>query len=204
MLRVMAWPQDGWYLMNEDCYQSCPATMSQSGVGRWGRRCLDPFTCQGGSILGSAVSYGCKCALPDNAGIAPCHICDHRAGEIGDHCGVWRRLDSPRALLPGVRSSADACWSTGAHMVLCTDWCLRSQHVCARRYPLQRWKVPLRKSLSRRLRRPHRDGYVRWLETHFQTLPPQCFPSQLNAPNCPVRQGSLRACPSERVRIIVS
>jgi len=147
----MLGPQDGWYLMNEDCYQSCPATTSWSGVGLWGRRCLDPFTCQGGSIVGSSVTFGCKCALPDNAGIAPCHICDHRAGEIGEHCAFRRRLDSPRALLPCVRSSADFCWSQLAHPVACPYWYLRSQRVFARRYPLQRRKVPLRKSLSRKL-----------------------------------------------------
>ena len=100
--------------MNEDCYQSCPATTSWSGVGLWGRRCLDPFTCQGGSIVGSSVTFGCKCALPDNAGIAPCHICDHRAGEIGEHCAFRRRLllvrCSPASVHP--RTSAGLNWLT--------------------------------------------------------------------------------------------
>ena len=32
------------------------------------------------------VNYGCKCATEDNSAIAACQICEHRAGEHGEHC----------------------------------------------------------------------------------------------------------------------
>ena len=60
--------------------------MASSGISRWGRRCLDPFTCQSRAIVGQNVPYGCKCATDDNSGIAACHRCEHRAGEFGQHC----------------------------------------------------------------------------------------------------------------------
>ena len=33
-----------------------------------------------------AVNYGCKCAAEGNTAIADCQICEHRAGEYGQHC----------------------------------------------------------------------------------------------------------------------
>ena len=32
------------------------------------------------------VNYGCKCATDGNTAIADCQICEHRAGEYGQHC----------------------------------------------------------------------------------------------------------------------
>lgn len=81
--------RDGWYLLDRQCIQSCPAEMASSGVGLWGRRCLPPFTCQSRAILGElgeGVSFGCKCANEGNTAIADCHRCEHRAGEYGQHC----------------------------------------------------------------------------------------------------------------------
>ena len=78
--------RDGWYLMDGECYESCPATLASSGVGQFKRRCAEPFVCQSGRIVGQTVSYGCKCATEDNSAIAACQICDHRAGEHGEHC----------------------------------------------------------------------------------------------------------------------
>ena len=61
--------------------------MASSGVGLFKRRCAEPFTCRSGRLLVEpAVNYGCKCASEDNDAIAPCHVCEHRAGEHGTHC----------------------------------------------------------------------------------------------------------------------
>ena len=61
--------------------------MSSSGINRFKRRCMSPFTCQSGRLLVEpSVNFGCKCATEGNAGIAACHICEHRAGEYGQHC----------------------------------------------------------------------------------------------------------------------
>jgi len=78
--------RDGWYLMNAECFESCPATLASSGVGQFKRRCAEPFVCQSGRLVGQSVSYGCKCATEDNSAIAQCQFCNHRAGEHGEHC----------------------------------------------------------------------------------------------------------------------
>lgn len=78
--------RDGAYLLDGTCVQSCPANMASSGINLFGRLCLAPFTCRGGRILESSVSYGCKCPGEGNTPGGSCHVCEHRAGEIGDHC----------------------------------------------------------------------------------------------------------------------
>ena len=79
--------RDGWYLLDGECQASCPPTTASSGVGQFKRRCAAPFTCQSGRLLVSpTVNYGCKCATEDNSAIADCQICEHRAGEHGEHC----------------------------------------------------------------------------------------------------------------------
>ena len=79
--------RDGWYLLEDACVQSCPATLASSGIGQFKRRCAEPFTCQSGRLMvDPAVNYGCKCATEDNSAIADCQICEHRAGEHGEHC----------------------------------------------------------------------------------------------------------------------
>ena len=83
-------------MLDGECVDSCPATLSSSGTGLFGRRCHDPFTCQGGSIITHDVSYGCKCAADDNTNTASCHRCEHRAGEYGQHC---LRCKSPPGIL---------------------------------------------------------------------------------------------------------
>ena len=48
---------------------------------------LKPFTCQSGRlVVDLAVNYGCKCATEDNSAVVDCQICEHRAGEHGQHC----------------------------------------------------------------------------------------------------------------------
>ena len=79
--------RDGWYLLGGDCVASCPVQFASAGVGQFKRRCADPFTCQSGRIIvDPPVNYGCKCANEDNTAIADCHVCEHRAGEHGQHC----------------------------------------------------------------------------------------------------------------------
>lgn len=78
--------RNGAYMLDGDCVDSCPAQFSASGVGLFGRRCHEPFTCQGGRITTHDVTYGCKCAADDNTNTANCHRCEHRAGEFGQHC----------------------------------------------------------------------------------------------------------------------
>merc|ERR1719272_1974752 len=79
--------RDGWYLLHGVCYESCPATMSSSGINLFKRRCMSPFTCQSGRLqVEPPVNFGCKCATEGNAEIAACHSCEHRAGEYGQHC----------------------------------------------------------------------------------------------------------------------
>ena len=67
--------------------EACPEHLAASGVGLFKRRCAEPFTCQSGRLLvDPAVNYGCKCAVEGNGAIAACQICEHRAGEYGQHC----------------------------------------------------------------------------------------------------------------------
>ena len=90
-------------MLDGDCVDSCPAQFSASGVGLFGRRCHEPFTCQGGSITTHDVTYGCKCAADDNTNTANCHRCEHRAGEFGQHClrckSTRARCGSPNAIV---------------------------------------------------------------------------------------------------------
>ena len=79
--------RDGWYLLDGECVESCPSQYASSGVGSFKRRCADPFTCQSGRLMvDPTVTYGCKCATESNDAIADCQICEHRAGEHGQHC----------------------------------------------------------------------------------------------------------------------
>ena len=72
--------------MNSECVESCPSSLASSGVGLFKRRCAEPFTCRSGRLVGQSVNYGCKCATDGNTAIAPCQVCEHRAGEQGTHC----------------------------------------------------------------------------------------------------------------------
>ena len=66
---------------------TCPSRFASSGVGQFKRRCAEPFTCRSGRLMIQPnVNYGCKCSTEDNAAIADCQICEHRAGEHGQHC----------------------------------------------------------------------------------------------------------------------
>ena len=59
--------------------------MTSLGIGQFKRRCLAPFECRNGRIVGSDASYGCKCATDDMAPSA-CQYCQFRAGGFGQHC----------------------------------------------------------------------------------------------------------------------
>ena len=77
--------RDGWFLLDGDCVEACPDTMTSLGIGNFKRRCLGEFTCQNGRIIGAEVNYGCKCATDENTP-ASCQFCEFRAGEHGQHC----------------------------------------------------------------------------------------------------------------------
>ena len=88
--------RNGKYLLNGGCVDTCPAAQTGLGMGQWGRRCADPFTCRGGRVGNydadgsfsaiSGVSYGCKCPAPGNRVRNGCFQCEFRAGEVGEHC----------------------------------------------------------------------------------------------------------------------
>ena len=78
--------RDGAYLLDAECVAVCPVGLASSGVGLFKRRCAAPFVCQTGRLVGLDVSYGCKCAAENNLAIAHCQLCEHRAGEYGQHC----------------------------------------------------------------------------------------------------------------------
>lgn len=65
--------RDGYYLLDDACVASCPATRASSGISLFGRRCLEPFTCRGGQVQNMDVNYGCKCAAEGNLPGASCH-----------------------------------------------------------------------------------------------------------------------------------
>jgi len=76
--------RDGWYMLDEDCVESCPSSMSSSGVSTFGRRCHDPFTCSGGRVKDSSTA--CKCPNTINKMPGNCHVCEHQAGAFGQYC----------------------------------------------------------------------------------------------------------------------
>jgi len=59
--------------------------MTSLGIGNFKRRCMDPFECRNGRIVGLEVSFGCKCANDDN-NPSTCQFCSFRADEHGTHC----------------------------------------------------------------------------------------------------------------------
>jgi len=87
--------RSGSYLLNSECLASCPADMTEAGIGLWGRRCLGTFVCRSGAIgqidssgvfTSSGESFGCKCPAPGNLPSNGCFMCDFRAGERGERC----------------------------------------------------------------------------------------------------------------------
>ena len=77
--------RDGTYLLDGACVETCPTGMSMLGIGDFKRRCMAPFECQRGRIIGMDVGYGCKCANDDMTPAA-CQFCSFRANEFGQHC----------------------------------------------------------------------------------------------------------------------
>ena len=77
--------RDGWYMLDGQCIESCPAGMTSLGVSQFRRRCLAPFECQRGRIVGQSVSYGCRCATDENTP-STCQFCSFRADEQGQYC----------------------------------------------------------------------------------------------------------------------
>ena len=73
------------YLLDGACIESCPSTMAMLGIGDFKRRCMTPFECQNGRIVGSDVNFGCKCANDDMTP-SSCQFCSFPAGEFGAHC----------------------------------------------------------------------------------------------------------------------
>ena len=59
--------------------------MTSLGLGQFKRRCLAPFECRNGRIVGSDASYGCKCAT-DEMTPSACQYCQFQAGGFGQHC----------------------------------------------------------------------------------------------------------------------
>ena len=55
------------------------------GIGNFKRRCMAPFECQNGRLVGIEAAYGCKCANDDMTP-SDCHFCSFRANEFGQHC----------------------------------------------------------------------------------------------------------------------
>lgn len=84
--------RDGWFLQgNQTCEPSCDTGKTLSGANLFGRRCLDPFTCQSGRILNFSSSFGCKCPKPDNSAMdANCHTCNFNSAEYGQRCTKCR------------------------------------------------------------------------------------------------------------------
>ena len=77
--------RDGWYMLDGQCIESCPAGMTSLGVSQFRRRCLAPFECQRGRIVGQEVNYGCRCATDENTP-SSCQFCSFRADEQGQYC----------------------------------------------------------------------------------------------------------------------
>ena len=77
--------RDGHYLLDTTCVEACPASSTSLGIGNFKRRCMSPFECQNGRIVGSDASYGCKCANDDMTP-STCQFCSFRADEHGAHC----------------------------------------------------------------------------------------------------------------------
>ena len=102
--------RDGAYLLDGGCVAACRAGLASAGVGQFKRRCLAPFVCHHGRIVGADpdVGYGCKCATDDNAPAA-CQHCEFRADEFGQHC---TRCLGGRYLRPDHRCHDD-CAGTG-------------------------------------------------------------------------------------------
>lgn len=78
--------RDGWFLnANSTCAETCDAGKTFSGISLFGRKCLDPFTCESNRVVNG--TGGCKCPNTDNsAGDPNCHTCDFYAGEFGQRC----------------------------------------------------------------------------------------------------------------------
>jgi hypothetical protein len=72
-------------LLEGACVESCPASMTASGIGDFKRRCMEPFACANGRIQGQDVAFGCKCSTDDMTPAA-CQMCEFRADEFGQHC----------------------------------------------------------------------------------------------------------------------
>merc|ERR1712232_283686 len=70
--------RDGTYMLDGACVESCPAGLASLGIGQFKRRCLPPFECRNGRIVGQDVSYGCKCAT-DEMTPSACQVCSFRA-----------------------------------------------------------------------------------------------------------------------------
>ena len=128
------------YLLNGTCAESCLAGMTSLGIGSFKRRCLAPFECENGRIVGADVSYGCKCANDDMTPSA-CQFCSFRANEFGTHCtrclggqflqadnrchDTCEGLDGMIAYAPGTRGRE--C----REAFTCTDRVDQRGHACA-------------------------------------------------------------------------
>ena len=100
--------RDGRFLLGGACFESCPSDMTSSGISQFRRRCLAPFTCENGRVVGrDNIGYGCKCAADDNTPAA-CRNCEFRANEFGAHC---TRCNSGKFLHNN--RCVDSCAGTG-------------------------------------------------------------------------------------------
>ena len=88
----------GTYLLDGACVASCPTGQAMLGIGNFKRRCMAPFECQNGRLVGIEAAFGCKCANDDMTPSA-CQFCSFRANEFGQHCtrclgGKYLRADN--------------------------------------------------------------------------------------------------------------
>lgn len=97
--------QSGFYLLDGQCVESCSDEHAAVGINEVGRKCMEPFSCVKGRMVGGGGGK-CKCATPDNGFHRTCHACTFQAGGIGDVC---TKCKSGKFLNPATAQCQDAC-----------------------------------------------------------------------------------------------
>eukprot|EP00040_Diaphanoeca_grandis_P035663 m.224844 g.224844 ORF g.224844 m.224844 type:complete len:905 (+) comp33446_c0_seq1:159-2873(+) len=97
--------QSGFYLLDGECVESCSDEHAAVGINEVGRKCMEPFSCVKGRMVGGGGGK-CKCTTPDNGFHRTCHACRFQAGGIGDVC---TKCKSGKFLNPATAQCQDAC-----------------------------------------------------------------------------------------------